>query len=154
PPKPLYRAAAISLEPSLLRRHGLRYTEGMAYRTITIDWLPSTGQHWRTFTRVRLEAGRLWSWLVERHVAIRQEGGRWPTKADLQREIKQQFPDLHSQSAQQTVADFCEAVASAESRCKKGELSEYPYRKPRYRQVIFTNQGARLQKGNLSLPCG
>ena len=50
----------------------------------------------------------------------------WPTKADLQKEIKQQFPDLHSQSAQQIVADFCEAIASAASLRTHGEPYEYP----------------------------
>jgi IS605 OrfB family transposase len=101
-----------------------------------------------------MEAGRLWSWLVERHANARQQGERWPTKAELQQECKRQFPSLHSQSVQQTIADFCEAVASAESLRKRGEEYEYPHKKPRYRQVIFTNQGAKMRNGILSLPCG
>jgi len=112
----------------------------MSYRTIKIDWLPDSGKHWKTFTAVRLEAGRLWSWLVERHATARQQGGTWPTKAELQKEIKRQFPALHSQSAQQIVADFCEAIASAEALRKHGAPYEYPHKKSRYRQVIFTNQ--------------
>ena len=126
----------------------------MSYRTIKIDWLPTSGAQWKTFTAARLEAGRLWSWLVERHADVRQQGGMWPTKADLQKEIKQQFPDLHSQSAQQIVADFCEAIASAASLRTHGEPYEYPHKKPRYRQVIFTNQGAKYRGGTLVLPCG
>jgi len=126
----------------------------MSYRTIKIEWLPQSGQQWKTFTAARLEAGRLWSWLVERHAAARQHGEKWPTKAELQKEVKRQFPALHSQSAQQIVADFCEAIASAESLRKHGEPYEYPHKKPRYRQVIFTNQGAKVRKGLLSLPCG
>jgi putative transposase len=96
----------------------------------------------------------LWSWHVERHATARQQGGKWPTKAELQKDIKRQFPDLHSQSAQQIVADFCEAIASAESLRKRGEAYEYPHKKPRYRQVIFTNQGAKVRNRVLSLPCG
>ncbi len=126
----------------------------MSYRTIKIDWLPQSGQQWKTFTEARLEAGRLWSWLVERHADARQPGGLWPSKADLQREIKRQFPCLHSQSAQQIVGDFCEAIASAETLRKHGEPYDYPHKKPRYRQVIFTNQGAKLRAHTLSLPCG
>jgi putative transposase len=126
----------------------------MAYRTIRINWLPDSKPEWRVFTAVRMEAARLWAWLVERHAEIRQQGGTWPTKADLQKEIKQQFPDLHSQSAQQTVADFCEAIASAESLRKKGEPFAYPHQKTRYRQVIFTNQAAKYRDGHLVLPCG
>lgn len=93
----------------------------MSYRTIKIDWLPQSGKRWTTFTAVRMEAGRLWAWLVERHATARQHGGKWPTKAELQQEIKRQFPALHSQSAQQIVADFCEAIASAEALRKHGE---------------------------------
>jgi putative transposase len=126
----------------------------MSYRTIKIDWLPNSGKHWKTYTTVRLEAGRLWSWLVERHATARQHGEKWPTKAELQKEVKRQFPALHSQSAQQIVADFCEAIASAEVLRQHGEPYEYPHKKPRCRQVIFTNQGAKVRNGKLSLPCG
>ena len=101
-----------------------------------------------------MEAGRLWSWLVERHADARQQRGVWPTKADLQREIKRQFPCLHLQSAQQIVGDFCEAIASAETLRKHGEPYNYPHKKSRYHQVIFTNQGAKLRQNTLALPCG
>src|SRR5262249_40293329 len=121
---------------------------------IKIDWLPSSGTGWDVFTAVRKEAGRLWSWLVERHADARQQGGRWPSKADLQKEGKGLVPDLHSQSGQQTVAHFCEAVASAESLRKRGEPFQYPHFKSMYRQVIFTNQGAKYREGRLILPCG
>jgi putative transposase len=126
----------------------------MAYRTITINWLPSSTGGWSTFTASRKEAARLWSWRVERHSTIRQQGGLWTSKADLQKEVKGLFPDLHSQSVQQIIADFCEAIASAESLRRKGEPFEYPHQKPRYRQVIFTNQAARYRDGCLILPCG
>src|SRR5713101_1704261 len=126
----------------------------MSYRTIKIDWSPNASAQWKTFSAVRLEAGRLWCWLVERHANARQQGEKWPTKAGLQQEIKGQFPNLHSQSAQQTVADFCEAIASAESLRKHGEPYAYPHKEPCYRQVIFTNQGARYRNGILVLPCG
>jgi hypothetical protein len=74
-----------------------------------------------------------------------------PSKADLQKATKRQFPDLHSQSAQQILADFCEAIASAESLRKHGEPYEHPHKRTRYRQVIFTNQGAKLRNGSLSV---
>ena len=118
----------------------------MAYRTIKFAWLPSTCQGWLIFTSVRKEAARLWSWLVERHATIRQLGGKWPSK------------DGHSEGNQGPVpgpalavgpadrADFCEAVASAESLRKRGEPSEYPHRKTTYRQVLFTNQAPKLPR--------
>jgi len=126
----------------------------MGYRTIKFAWIPSTGQNWATFTAVRKEAARLWSWLVEHHADIRQQGGKWPSKADLQKEIKGLFPGLHSQSAQQIVADFCEAITSAESLRKKGDPFCYPNRKTLYRQVLFTNQAPRFRDGRMILPCG
>ena len=141
---------ASALDFSVLYYHNVH----MAYCTINIDWLPGGAREWATFTAVRKEAGRLWSWLVERHASSRQAGEEWPTKAQLQKEIQRKFPGLHSQSAQQTVADFCEAIASAESIRRKGEPFEYPHRKTMYRQVIFTNQGAKYRDGLLILPCG
>jgi len=85
---------------------------------------------------------------------MRQQGGKRPSKADLQKEIKGLFPDLHSQSAQQIVADFCEAITSAESLRKKGDPCCYPHRKTLYRQVLFTNQAPRFRDGRMILPCG
>jgi len=126
----------------------------MAYRTVKFAWLPSTCQGWLVFTSVRKEAARLWSWLVERHATIRQQGGRWPTRNALQKEIKGLFPGLHSQSAQMILHDFCEAVASAEALRKKGEPFEYPHRKTTYRQVLFSNQSPRFRDGHMVLPCG
>jgi len=101
-----------------------------------------------------LEAGRLWSWLVERHADARQQGGTWPSKADLQHEAKRQFPGLHSQSVQQIIADFCEAITAAESLRRHGEPFAYPQKKPKYRQVIFTNQAVQYRDGTLVLLCG
>ena len=126
----------------------------MGYRTIKFAWVPSTRENWSAFTAVRKEAARLWSWLVERHADIRQQGGKWPSKADLQKEIRGLFPGLHSQSAQQIVADFCEAITSAESLRKKGDPFCYPHRKTLYRQVLFTNQAPRFRDGRMILPCG
>lgn len=85
---------------------------------------------------------------------MRQRGGTWPTKAELRKATKRQFPDMHSQSVQMTVDDFCEAIASAESLRKKGDDYEYPHKKPKYRQVMFSNQAARIRDGYLILPCG
>jgi putative transposase len=126
----------------------------MSYRTIKIDWLPKSGKHWKIFTAARLEAGRLWSWLVDRHATARYQGRRWPTKTELHKEIQRQFPALHSQSAQQIVADFCEAIASAEALRTHSAPYAYPHKKPRYHQVIFTNQGAQIRNRTLILPCG
>ena len=91
------------------------------------------------------EAARLWSWLVERHAQIRQQGDRWPNKADLRVEIKGLFPGLHSQSAQMILDDFLEAIASAESLRKNGELFKYPHRKLTYRQVLFRTRSPRFR---------
>ena len=126
----------------------------MAYRTLRIAWFPDSQAQWGVFSAARREAGRLWSWLVQSHAEIRQHGSPWPTQADLQKQVKGLFPGLHSQSVQQTVADFCEAIASAQALRQKDQPFVYPHRLTTYRQVIFTNQAAKYADGSLSLPCG
>jgi hypothetical protein len=44
----------------------------MEYRTINIEWPPRSNAGRQTFSSARKEAGRLWSWLVERHAEIRR----------------------------------------------------------------------------------
>jgi len=126
----------------------------MSYRAIKIAWLPKSKRAWQVFTAVRMEAGKLWSDLVEKHHAIRCLQTKWPSKADLQKELKGHYPNLHSQSIQQLIADFCEAVNSARQLRKTSTDAKYPWRKPRYHTVIFTNQGAKIVDGVLRLPCG
>jgi putative transposase len=126
----------------------------MAYRTIRIDWLPDFQAQWGVFSAARREAGRLWSWLVQHHAEFRGQGSPWPTTAELQKQVKGLFPGLHSQSVQQIVADFCEAIASAEALRHKDQPFEYPHRTTTYRQVIFTNQATKYREGRLILPCG
>ncbi len=127
----------------------------MSYRTITIQWLPESQRQWNTFTDARLEAGRLWTRLVKLHHRIRAQAGRWPAKQRLQQWAKRKFPALHSQSVQQIIADFCEAVDSARQLRKNGHPeARYPWRYCRYRDVIFTNQGATIKAHRLRLPCG
>jgi hypothetical protein len=82
----------------------------MTHRTVEIAWLPQSGPQWHTFTAARLDAGRLWSWLVERHADAREQGGIWPSRDDLRTAMKRRFPNLHSQSVQMTIDDFCEAI--------------------------------------------
>lgn len=126
----------------------------MVYRTIKITWQPKSQGQWRIFSAARAEAGRLWSDLVERHFRARRAHWKWPTKSRWFKWAKGRYPNLHSQSSQQIITDFCEAVSSARSLRKRGADVRYPWRKPRYHSVIYTNQGARIRDGCLLLPNG
>lgn len=126
----------------------------MSYRTIEIVWLPESQTEWRIFTAARLEAANVWNWLVEAHANIRSTHSAWPSKSNWQKQAKGNFPDLHSQSVQQTIADFCEAVTTTTALRKGQSSASYPFRKPKYRCVIFTNQDAKIKDNILTLPCG
>jgi hypothetical protein len=127
----------------------------MPYRTIEISWLPRSQAEWRTFTAVRKESAAVWNWLVEAHADRRATGEPWPSKAEWQKRAKGRFPNLHSQSIQQTIADFCEAVtATVVLRKKSRPDAQYPFKKPKYRCIIFTNQAAVIRDGCMTLPCG
>jgi putative transposase len=127
----------------------------MSYRTIEIAWSPRTKTEWRTFTASRIEAARLWSDLVVRHHRLRRLGWKWPSKARWQRWAKGRYPGISAQSAQQLIGEFCEAVESCRQLRKNGQMeTRYPWREPRYHDVVYTNQDARLRDGRLLLPHG
>jgi putative transposase len=55
----------------------------------------------------------------------------------------------------QIIGEFCEAVTSARQLRKQGvEKARYPWRLSRFRDVIYTNQDARIRNGSLVLPNG
>jgi putative transposase len=127
----------------------------MSYRTIEIHWLPHTSSEWHTFSAARREAARLWGDLVERHHRIRRRHLKWPSKQRWQQWAKGRYPGLSAQSVQQLIGEFCEAVHSARQLRRNGHTqARYPWRKPRYHDVIYTNQDARIRDGRLILPHG
>lgn len=127
----------------------------MSYRTIEIQWMPHTSSEWRTFSAARKEAARLWGDLVERHHRIRRRRLKWPSKQRWQQWAKGRYPGLSAQSTQQILGEFCEAVHSPRQLRKNGyQEARYPWTKPRYRDVVYTNQDARLRDSKLVLPHG
>ncbi len=108
---------------------------------------------WKTFTLARLEAARVWNDLVIRHRRIRILKWKWPLKSRWQKWAKKRYPNLHSQSVQQVINEFCEAISSAKQLKKNGKPeSRYPWKKPKYRDVPYTNQAVRINDNFLILP--
>ena len=127
----------------------------MNYRTIEIVWHPRTTTEWGTFTASRKEAARLWGDLVVRHHRIRRLGWKWPSKARWQRWARGRYPGISAQSTQQLIGEFCEAVDSCRQLRRNGQTeARYPWRKPRYHDVVYTNQDARIRDGRVILPHG
>jgi putative transposase len=126
----------------------------VTHRAIEISYRPRSRSAWQTHTAARREAARLWSDLAQRHFRIRRRNLTWPSKARWQRWVKRRYPGLSAQSAQQIVAEFCEAVQSARQLRKHGGVARFPWRRSRYRDVLYTNQDARLRHGRLILPNG
>jgi putative transposase len=80
---------------------------------------------------------------------------QWPTKARWQRWAKGRYPGLSAQSAQQILGEFCEAVDSCRQLRTHGRAeASYPRKLRRYRDVVYTNQDARIRDGQLILPHG
>jgi putative transposase len=125
------------------------------YWSVEIIWKPDYKNEYIIFSGARQEAARLWSDLVERHHRVRRLHWKWPTKSRWEKWAKGRYLKLHSQSVQQIIADFCEAVYSASKLRKNGHLNaKYPWRKPKYYNVIYTNQGAKFRGQYLLLPNG
>src|SRR5919197_4267401 len=127
----------------------------MAYRAIEIDWLPQIQAQWAAFGAARREAARLWADLVTRHHRLRRLNWQWPSKARWQRWARGRYPGLSAQTTQQIIGEFCEAVNATRQLRKNGHPeARYPWRTPRYRDVVYTNQDARVREGWLILPNG
>jgi putative transposase len=127
----------------------------VSYRTIEIAYRPRSHCAQRTHTAIRLEAARLWTDLAKRHSRIRRRHLSWPSKARWQRWARRRYPGLSARSAQQIVAEFCQAITTIRQLRKNGQPNaHYPWRQRRYRDVLYTNQDARIRGGWLILPNG
>jgi putative transposase len=92
---------------------------------------------------------------VERHFRLRRRNMKWPSKARWQKWARGRYPGLSAQAVQQIIGEFCEAVNSARQLRINGHAeAHYPWRKPRFRDVVYTNQDARIRDGRLLLPNG
>ena len=93
-----------------------------------------------------------------RHHRLRRLQWRWPSKARWQRWAitpMRRYPGLSAQSAQQIIGEFCEAVDSCRQLRTNGHINaRYPWRLRRYRDVVYTNQDARIRDSHLILPHG
>lgn len=130
------------------------------HRVVEIAWLPRSSRQWATFTEARRAAGDLWSVMVKLHARIRRLRWSWPSRSRWEAWARGRFLGLSAQSAQQVVAEFCDAVSSA-SAARKAQRADgtevaaaYPSRLMRYRAVTYTNQSAVLRGGFLRLSHG
>jgi putative transposase len=122
---------------------------------VEFNWLPGSNRQWQTFTNARQEAARLWNDMVLRHQRIRRLNWTWPNKRRWEVWAKRRYPMLHSQSVQQIIGEFDEAIRATRQLRKNGDMdASYPWKLRRYRDVVYTNQAARLVDGRLILPNG
>ncbi len=132
----------------------------MPHRTFEIAWLPASPKAWATFTAARQETARLWNDLTTWHAEARQQHALdpaflFPTEKQWRQRCQKQYPHLHSQSVQETIHEFLEAVKGCLEKRKAGDKeASFPWKQRRYRDVPYSNQGARLRNGYLILPHG
>lgn len=129
------------------------------HRTVEISWLPTSPKAWATFSTARIEAARLWNDLINRHADLGQHhlNPTWPfpTLGEWQAWAKGKYPLFHSQTTQQSIGEFLEACRSTLAKRKEGyKEASFPWRHVRYRDIPYTNQGARVRNGFLILPNG
>jgi hypothetical protein len=75
--------------------------------------------------------------------------------ATLDHQTKGHYPGLSAQSAQQIIAECCEAVGSCRQLRRSGHAqASYPWMLRRYRDVVYTNQDARIRDWRLLLSHG
>jgi hypothetical protein len=82
-------------------------------------------------------------------------GWRWPSRSRWHRWAKGRYPGLSAQSAQQIMGECCEAVDACRQLHKNGHsAARYPWYLPRYHDVVYTTQEARIRDRRLILPHG
>jgi len=84
--------------------------------------------------------------MVEIHFRIRRAHWKWPTKARWYKWGKGRYPALRAQSVQQIIAEFFEALSSTTQLRKTDKSARYPWKKSKFRDVIYTNQVAKIKK--------
>ncbi len=128
----------------------------MNYKTIQISWYPSNRQAKFILNKVRLEAGKLWSDLVEYHYEIRKKNEPWPTMFELFKHVKRaDYPNLHSLSLQEVAKDFHRAIKTIRTLRKNGQLEHnYPTKSQKYHQVVYQAQVFKIKSGWIILPNG
>ena len=126
----------------------------MDHRVVEIAWKPRSERAWTIFSSARLEAGRLWRDLVTRHHRIRRLRWTWPSKSRWFTWAKGKYPHLSAQSTQQIIADFVDALVATTARRKQGHDAHYPWKTPKHRDVVYSNQDAKVKEGFLRLPHG
>jgi putative transposase len=125
------------------------------YRVVEIQFKPQSSAQWSIHADVRTEAARLWFRMCRIHAWCRKHGKPWPNRKQFEQWAKKKFPLLHSQSVQQTIDEFLEAVKSTRQKRQNGDLkAQYPWKQERFRQTTFTNQAVKINWNRLILPCG
>lgn len=134
----------------------------MSHRVVEVSWTPRTDAEWAAFTMARMDAARLWSAMVVRHARIRRYPWmKWPSCARWDRWARGKFPGISAQSVQQVVAEFLDAI-SATTAARKAQrvageeiTARYPWKtRAKYRDVLYSNQGATIRNGVLRLANG
>jgi len=130
------------------------------HRTFEIAWLPASPNAWATFSSARKETARLWNDLVSWHAEARRQHALdpsfvFPSEKQWRQRCQRQYPNLHSHSVQETIHEFLEAVKGCLEKRKAGDKdARFPWKLRRYRDVAYTNFGARIRNGFLILPHG
>lgn len=80
---------------------------------------------------------------------------KWPNSLRFFRWAKGRYTGLNAQSVQQIIVEFLEAISSTMILRKQGRSEiAFPWKKSKYRDVVYTNQSAKIRNGYLILPSG
>ncbi len=100
------------------------------------------------------EAARVWTLCRDRHLAARQEHGKWPNRDALQKATKGRFA-LHSQSVQMVVHAFLANVDTAQQLRSQGRTEiRYPYKDKTFYPLMWPAQAMHLDDKRIILPMG
>jgi|SRR5579859_4424040 len=118
----------------------------MGYRTsatqlvVQLVHLRLTAAQLAQCARLRREAGRCWTEMLQAHLASR--AGAWLSEADLKARFKGRFA-LHSQTVQALAEKLIANVETAHALRQTDPTTQYPYREKLYQTVVWKQQAIR-----------
>lgn len=129
------------------------------FRVYEMRWFPETKHDKKVVDTIRKESARMWNEMAETDHCIRMintySDEKWPhfTKQEWRDWSRVGGYKLHSQTVQEIIDEYLEAIKSTSNKRKKGHQGvKYPSFNHRFRSVPYKSNQAKVKDDKITLP--